>query len=258
MITFFRKLRRQLLSEKKVANYLLYALGEIILVVIGILIALAINNSYNKSQLRKKEDTYLQGLYKEFSTSKEKLETLIKVNRNNLDGARKILLLTENDSLKWNEEKASKLLMNTLAYDIAYNPNNSLLFEMINSGSLKDLSNAQLRLALTNWVSTLEDIAKQEADLETQRKAVLDMIRNEGASLRTILDDTEISASELNLPLKEATNSNKDLIFSMAFENNLLLFMLSARATGSAHYEPLMDSLDSILIMLKNEIEKSN
>ncbi|RMB56326.1 hypothetical protein EAX61_14670 [Dokdonia sinensis] len=44
MIKFFRKIRRKLLRENRLSKYLLYAIGEIILVVIGILIALQLNN----------------------------------------------------------------------------------------------------------------------------------------------------------------------------------------------------------------------
>ena len=44
MIKFFRKIRQRLLTENKFSKYLLYAFGEILLVVIGILIALQINN----------------------------------------------------------------------------------------------------------------------------------------------------------------------------------------------------------------------
>jgi hypothetical protein len=44
MIKFFRKIRQRLLSENKFSKYLIYAIGEIILDVIGILIALSINN----------------------------------------------------------------------------------------------------------------------------------------------------------------------------------------------------------------------
>ena len=44
MIKFFRKIRQQLLQENRFSKYLLYAIGEIVLVVIGILIALQINN----------------------------------------------------------------------------------------------------------------------------------------------------------------------------------------------------------------------
>ena len=49
MIGFFRRIRRQLADENKSAKYLRYAIGEIILVVIGILIALSINN-WNQNQ----------------------------------------------------------------------------------------------------------------------------------------------------------------------------------------------------------------
>ena len=52
MIKFFRKIRQNLLSEGKTGKYLKYAFGEIILVVIGILIALQINNwNENKSNI---------------------------------------------------------------------------------------------------------------------------------------------------------------------------------------------------------------
>ena len=49
MIKFFRKIRQKLLTENKFSKYLLYAIGEIVLVVIGILIALQINN-WNETQ----------------------------------------------------------------------------------------------------------------------------------------------------------------------------------------------------------------
>lgn len=50
MIKFFRKIRQKLLSENKLSKYLLYAIGEIILVVIGILIAVSINDANNAAQ----------------------------------------------------------------------------------------------------------------------------------------------------------------------------------------------------------------
>lgn len=67
MIKVFRKIRRKLLSENKpnfqtskFSRYLFYALGEIILVVIGILIAVGINSVYNKSQNEEKINTILK------------------------------------------------------------------------------------------------------------------------------------------------------------------------------------------------------
>ena len=52
MIKFFRKIRRKLLYKNKISKYLLYGIGEIILVVIGILIAVQLNN---KNEFRKQK-----------------------------------------------------------------------------------------------------------------------------------------------------------------------------------------------------------
>ncbi|NMM49897.1 DUF6090 family protein [Marinigracilibium pacificum] len=59
MITVFRKIRQKLLHENRFTRYLIYALGEIILVVIGILIALQINNMNSQRIDREKEQAYL-------------------------------------------------------------------------------------------------------------------------------------------------------------------------------------------------------
>ena len=59
MIKFFRKIRQRLLSENKFSKYLFYAIGEIVLVVIGILIALQINNwNENRKQQIKVNQNY--------------------------------------------------------------------------------------------------------------------------------------------------------------------------------------------------------
>ena len=57
MIKFFRKIRQKLFSENKFSKYLIYAIGEIILVVIGILIALSIN-TWNQNRLNSNKEYY--------------------------------------------------------------------------------------------------------------------------------------------------------------------------------------------------------
>ena len=62
MINFFRKIREKLLSEGKTGKYLKYAIGEIVLVMIGILLALQVNN-WNQERLeRKLEAKYVERL----------------------------------------------------------------------------------------------------------------------------------------------------------------------------------------------------
>ena len=60
MIKFFRKIRQNLLSEGKTEKYFKYAIGEILLVVIGILIALQINNWNEQRKANKQELLLLQ------------------------------------------------------------------------------------------------------------------------------------------------------------------------------------------------------
>ena len=60
MIKFFRKIRQQMIRDHKIMKYLLYAIGEIVLVVIGILIALSINNSNELKKTRIAEKVYLK------------------------------------------------------------------------------------------------------------------------------------------------------------------------------------------------------
>ncbi len=74
MIKFFRKIRQKLLSENKFSKYLLYAIGEIILVVAGILIALWINKLNNYETERIQEQKLLVSLLNDLNNDKEELE----------------------------------------------------------------------------------------------------------------------------------------------------------------------------------------
>ena len=79
MIKFFRNIRRRLLRENRFTKYLLYAVGEIILVVIGILIALQINNwNENRKEQRKAAQLHEQ-LYNELVRTQD---IYIKVHQN--------------------------------------------------------------------------------------------------------------------------------------------------------------------------------
>ena len=76
MIKFFRRIRYELMEKNKTGKYLKYAIGEIVLVVIGILIALSINN-WNEN--KKKKDTvkvYLQNFVEDLKDDRKNMELL--------------------------------------------------------------------------------------------------------------------------------------------------------------------------------------
>ena len=252
MLKFFRNIRKQFIAEKKISNYLLYAVGEIVLVVIGILIALAIDNANELSIKKEKEQIYLMGLKDEFQTSKLKLQELMRVNRASYEAAKDIVHLMDQEENP-PEKQLSKLFIDAFASDIFFNPNNSLLFEMINSGSLKDITNDTLRIRLTNWVATIDDIANQEKFLGEQRTNIVEWFRTEGHSIRTILENTGMSA-QLGIQKQQKPISNLSSLKSVDFENNILLFIITSQSTTD-HYTVLMEGLDNILKLLEAEIE---
>ncbi|WP_273567484.1 DUF6090 family protein [Maribacter halichondriae] len=81
MIKFFRKIRQNLLSEGKTGKYLKYAIGEILLVIIGILIALQINN-WNDIRIERKElNIALHAMIEELNENLQFLETEKKTSK---------------------------------------------------------------------------------------------------------------------------------------------------------------------------------
>jgi uncharacterized membrane protein YgaE (UPF0421/DUF939 family) len=74
MIKFFRKIRRQLLPENRVTKYLLYAIGEIFLVVIGILIALQFNNWKASRKLNQLERNVLTKILSDLKSDSTRIE----------------------------------------------------------------------------------------------------------------------------------------------------------------------------------------
>jgi len=76
MIKFFRKIRQQLLTENKLSKYLLYAIGEICLVAIGILIALQVSNWNEIDKKNRQRKTYEQSLISELKADLKTLKTM--------------------------------------------------------------------------------------------------------------------------------------------------------------------------------------
>ena len=77
MLRFFRHIRQRLLTENRFSKYLLYAVGEIILVVIGILIALQINNWNEDRKMRQSERQILLSLSDDFMANLSTIDSSI-------------------------------------------------------------------------------------------------------------------------------------------------------------------------------------
>lgn len=101
---FFRGIRQKFINQGKTANYLKYAIGEIVLVVIGILIALQINNWNDERKAaivdKAQREEYIRNLYNEMQSNTADTESRIKGFQNAKEGAEYLLNSIERDCLK--------------------------------------------------------------------------------------------------------------------------------------------------------------
>jgi len=160
MIKFFRKIRQKLLSENKFSKYLLYAIGEIVLVVIGILIALQINNANEAKKTRNKEIVLLNEMKSNLQADLKDLEFNIKYNKERIQCNEVIRTVIEqklpyNDTLK---PYFGKFFGNFQLSE------NTSAWENLKSVGLDLISNDSLRKNLSNLYSNkyayLENLEK--------------------------------------------------------------------------------------------------
>jgi len=142
MIKFFRKIRQNLLMENKTGKYLKYAIGEIVLVVIGILIALQINNWNDERKNNIKEYNLLTEMLGNLKT--DSIDMIGNVARNTrvLKSAEAIQNQLEN-RIPWSDTMATHYSrLNTYISKIAivrssYENLKSVGFEIIRNDSLR-------------------------------------------------------------------------------------------------------------------------
>jgi len=196
MIKFFRKIRKKMLTENKFSRYLIYAIGEIILVVIGILIALGINN-WKENQAEIKQQNLNAAI--EFS------ETYINSSEN--------LLLSMNNltTNKYNGEKLDSLL--SKFSNSKWKRSNLNIKSIESSGSLNSVENNELKKLIYDWLSQIEDLEILEKRCDYAFQYYIDFIKKNG-SWREIDKYmlARVKGSQL-LP------SNDHLLMSPEFEN---------------------------------------
>lgn len=158
MIPFFRKLRKQLAEENKRSKYLRYALGEIILVVIGILIALQINN-WNEHQKKLTSATeHLQLLAENIEDDLIQLKDLkTKIDSCLLDANR---LSEQFQLIKPVDVSTPKYIMSALL-EYRINPSKNGLETLNTSGEFSILHSA-MQSDIFNYYTLLDKIAVRE------------------------------------------------------------------------------------------------
>ena len=158
MIKFFRKIRERLLAENKFSKYLIYAIGEIVLVVIGILIALSINNWNEERKNRILEQEILIQLKEEHETNLAQLEQKISMRNEIINASMDVLSYIDNANSEIDKDTLiSKIRL--LGLDPTFDP---IQNDLINSGNIRLIKNKHLKKLLSNWSSDVQSLKEME------------------------------------------------------------------------------------------------
>lgn len=174
MIPFFRKIRKKMADDNKPLKYMRYAIGEIILVVIGILIALQINNWNEERKMRKQTCFYLVGLQESLQGTRLELNRVI-------DKSSLAYLASDTlDRILFHKAEVpfftlDTIIGGTMGYTI-YSPNSGMISEIMNSGELELFTNKFIRNSVASWDSRLNNIGKYEVDARQIFMDYVDMI----------------------------------------------------------------------------------
>ncbi|MBN3520964.1 hypothetical protein JYB62_13225 [Algoriphagus lutimaris] len=169
MISFFRKIRQKLLAQNRLTRYLTYAIGEILLVTIGILIALQIN-TWNEQRLnQKKEKSILESLQLEFLNNREKLQVIIQHHEAILGTTRDLMKLFNEPESVLKNYNLDSLIERSIDFR-SYNPSQSVIEDLISSGNLDLISSETMRKLIFEWgTETLQKVENYNTLDETSQ-----------------------------------------------------------------------------------------
>jgi len=241
MIKFFRKIRQRLVAENKFTQYLIYALGEIVLVVVGILIALQINN-WNEAQ---KDHAYevkmLTEIVKGLETDKlnllEHKAAYVKL-KTTVDY---FVSLSGNHVLFHDSLYQRLWVLNTGRYFQF----NSGIYGALKSSGIDRISNDSLRNHLINFYDFRLPVFENKMEHNT---------RNYRPNVETLLSFLGESYVDDNNSLSLGVMS-EDLLQKPAFLN--LLGHIEWRASNSIHsIEDFIPEMDALIERINTEIEQ--
>ncbi|APA64425.1 DUF6090 family protein [Maribacter sp. 1_2014MBL_MicDiv] len=255
MIKFFRKIRQNLLSESKFSKYLIYAIGEIILVVIGILIALQINNWNEKQKEEKSELLILKTLQKDFIENKKMYSEIVDKQQFVIDNCKSLIKCFENKDVEYKRDS-----IGTFIYYGAFNyyraePILGSYEALIGSGDLKILTNETLKSKLALFSSEIN----QGFEDEISAMNLLNTLNDEFSSIGTLFLDHKLRQSMGLGKLKENIEI-KDKTISDLYQNSKILHSLAMKTGAELNrlklHIKMLDYSTEILNLIESELQE--
>ena len=248
MIQFFRKIRRKLLSKNKFSKYLIYAIGEIILVVIGILIALQINNWNQSKILKVQEIQSLESLHSEFQENLQKFNKIHKLQLIRNDAITQILF---SDISNYSLSSLDSLYLKA-NFNWTYNPSFGIYNSLINSGKIQLITNDTLKNRISQFKDLVNDYLEDEIFIMN--------FASQFSMEHFVNDETMLVESKFGLRLRNEieTLHDKDHYLnefqSPKYRNRLSIVLLNGKPLISVGIA-LRKEMVLLIEMIESEIE---
>ena len=221
MIRFIAKIKRQLFQEKGLSRYLLYAIGEIILVVIGILIALQVNNWNERRKLLQIDKDLRVELSQEFSNNLAILSTQIERGKNMVEASKKMLSLTGPKIAPIDDLDFEQIFFSVASGSPHFTPKMTIFNEMLLSGNFKAISNAELRRSLSDWETILKQLAATESLCESYRSNIKTIYIQNGNLVNEWIIRQALDTLGIDPGPYQFDTDNKNMLLNPEFENNI-------------------------------------
>ena len=162
MFKFFKNIRKSLVMKNNTSKYIKYAIGEIVLVVIGILIALWINNLNEKRKDNNKEEAILEELNKDFKDNLNQFLTIKKLHIQSLKSTVEFKKYINHPTPFLVKDSIAKYYFKAFN-GATFNPSNGVIESLISSGEYKLIKNDTLRKYIISWKDVIRNYSYNES-----------------------------------------------------------------------------------------------
>ena len=249
MIKVFRQIRKELMEIGKTSKYFKYAIGEIFLVVIGILIALQINN-WNENRIENRTETkYLTNLKHDLQNDSIDLNNLKIIRLNKVTSARKLLQYAQDKNLD-NIFEIDSLYVD-IAYWLEYVPHNNSFKELISSGNLNIIKNETIKNLLLELSKKNDEIVSDRNHMRREYEQYLYDKRTKLISFFDVNNLSDIQTSDdWFYPNKQAVTTHATILkqnYTKLLEDDVFITGL-AYAAGNNLY--MVNQYNEMLVQI--------
>lgn len=251
---FFRRIRFKALKTQKIKNYITYAIGEILLVVIGIFIAIQINQRYEQEKQNDEGHKILESLLVEFKQNQVQLDGLVKDYKWVYESS-DYLIKNFGPELKNLPASTLDSLMGGILYVPEYYPSESVYNLMINTGKFDLIQNDSIKLAITNTkgLYPLYEMTARRVDQVTFEK-LHKIMDEQGYPMKNILGGRLTSFGRYRDTI---SNYNYENMFNNhEFENTLELRRICTSDVWTVA-EWIKKSQDDAIVKIEYELAKN-